>query len=50
MDYSSFRDPVIARKLIEAIGSTKIEPVKFMEVCGTHTVSIAKHGLRGVLP
>ena len=50
MDYSSFRDPVIARKLIEAIDSTDIEPVKFMEVCGTHTVSIAKHGLRGVLP
>ena len=50
MDYSSFRDPVVARKLIEAIGSTKIGPIKFMEVCGTHTVSIAKHGLRGVLP
>lgn len=50
MHYSSFRDPVVARKLIEAIGSTPIEPTKFMEVCGTHTVSIAKHGLRGVLP
>jgi len=50
MDYSSFRDPVVARKLIEAIGSTPVEPVKFMEVCGTHTVAIAKYGLRGVLP
>ncbi len=50
MDYSSFRDPVVARKLIEAIATTEIEPVKIMEVCGTHTVSIAKHGLRGVLP
>lgn len=50
MDYSSFRDPAVARKLIEAIDATRIEPVKLMEVCGTHTVSIAKHGLRGVLP
>jgi len=50
MDYSSFRDPIVAKKLIDAIANTKTEPVKFMEVCGTHTVSIAKHGLRGVLP
>jgi hydrogenase expression/formation protein HypD len=50
VDLSSFRDPVVARKLIDAINSADIEPVKFMEVCGTHTVSIAKHGLRGVMP
>lgn len=51
MDLSGFRDPEIARGLIEAINSA--EPgreIKLMEVCGTHTVSIAKNGLRGVMP
>jgi len=51
MDLSAFRDPELARGLIEAINSA--EPgreIKLMEVCGTHTVSIAKNGLRGVMP
>lgn len=51
MDLSAFRDPEIARGLIEAIHSEYPgRPVKIMEVCGTHTVSIAKNGLRGVMP
>lgn len=50
MDLSGFRDPEIARGLIEAIHSTAVTPAKFMEVCGTHTVAIAKHGLRAVMP
>ena len=50
MDLSGFRDPVVARKLIDAIQATATKPVKFMEVCGTHTVAIAKNGLRGVMP
>jgi len=50
MDLSGFRDPVIARGLIDAIAATKTGPVKLMEVCGTHTVSIAKNGLRAVMP
>jgi len=53
MDLSAFRDPTIARGLIEAIDDTaaKLErPVKIMEVCGTHTVAIAKNGLRAVMP
>ncbi|MDZ4180591.1 MAG: hydrogenase formation protein HypD [Coriobacteriia bacterium] len=50
MDLTGFRDPVIARGLIEAINSVETGPVKFMEVCGTHTVAIAKHGLRAVMP
>ena len=50
MDLRGFRDPVIARTLIDAIQSVATKPVKFMEVCGTHTVSIAKHGLRDVMP
>jgi len=50
VDLSGFRDPAIARGLIEAIEATKTGPVKLMEVCGTHTVSIAKNGLRAVMP
>jgi len=50
MDLSGFRDPAIARNLIDAIHTTATAPVKFMEVCGTHTVSIARNGLRGVMP
>jgi hydrogenase expression/formation protein HypD len=50
MDLSGFRDPVIARGLIDAIAATKTGPVKIIEVCGTHTVAIAKNGLRAVMP
>jgi len=50
MDLSGFRDPAIARGLIDAIAATKTGPVKIMEVCGTHTVAIAKNGLRAVMP
>lgn len=34
------------QKLAGRIG----RPVKFMEVCGTHTVAIFRHGIRGVIP
>lgn len=50
MDLSAFRDPAIASRLIDAIAATKTGPVKIMEVCGTHTVAIAKNGLRAVMP
>jgi hydrogenase expression/formation protein HypD len=50
MDLTAFRDPEIARGLIDAINATKTGPVKIMEVCGTHTVSIAKNGLRAIMP
>jgi hydrogenase expression/formation protein HypD len=50
MDLSGFRDPEIAKGLIGAINATQTGPVKIMEVCGTHTVSIAKNGLRAVMP
>ena len=51
MDLSAYRDPEIARGLIEAIRAADPgRQVKIMEVCGTHTVSIAKNGLRGVMP
>ncbi|MGV8084552.1 MAG: hydrogenase formation protein HypD [Coriobacteriia bacterium] len=50
MDLSAFRDPTLAKGLIAAINATKTGPVKLMEVCGTHTVAIARNGLRSVMP
>jgi hydrogenase expression/formation protein HypD len=47
---SAFGDPLVAKRLIDKIAETATKPVKLMEVCGTHTVSIAKHGLRDVMP
>jgi hydrogenase expression/formation protein HypD len=34
------------KKLMSSIG----RPVKLMEVCGTHTVSIFRHGIRNIIP
>lgn len=48
-----YRNPSIIKKLIEEIGNSgkKIpHTVNFMEVCGTHTMTIGRFGLRKVLP
>ncbi|NIP56869.1 MAG: hypothetical protein GWM92_01985, partial [Gemmatimonadetes bacterium] len=49
-----FRDPVKARGLIRALETVSREvphdPVSIMHVCGSHEQSIAKYGLRSVLP
>ena len=47
---SKSRRPEGTAKLLEAIGSMELPPVRIMEVCGTHTMAIAKSGLRQVLP
>jgi hydrogenase expression/formation protein HypD len=45
-----FRDSQVAKKIIEAINAISTKNIQLMEVCGTHTVSIFKHGIRDVLP
>ena len=45
-----FRDKEIANALIRKIRETSTRPIQLMEVCGTHTVSIFRYGIRGVLP
>ncbi len=45
-----YRDGEKARPILEEIHRLADRPLKFMEVCGTHTVSIARYGLRGILP
>src|SRR5512135_238912 len=45
-----FRDKDIAEALIQKIQRTSTRPIQLMEVCGTHTVSIFRYGIRGILP
>jgi hydrogenase expression/formation protein HypD len=45
-----YRDRDIARRLIAQIHAASRQPVRLMEVCGTHTMSIFRSGLRALLP
>jgi len=45
-----FRDGEKAKPLIEEIHRLADRPIRLMEVCGTHTVSIARYGIRKILP
>jgi hydrogenase expression/formation protein HypD len=45
-----YRDGEKARPVLEEIRRLADEPIRLMEVCGTHTVSIARYGLRKILP
>ncbi|MEE4358174.1 MAG: hydrogenase formation protein HypD [Desulfococcaceae bacterium] len=45
-----YRDPEISQKLIAKIRSESRRNVRLMEVCGTHTMSIFRNGIRAVLP
>jgi hydrogenase expression/formation protein HypD len=45
-----FRDPELAATLVERIRQRSTRPIRIMEFCGTHTVSIFKHGIRQLLP
>ncbi|MBR1846008.1 MAG: hydrogenase formation protein HypD, partial [Oscillospiraceae bacterium] len=47
---SAFRRPRGAEKLLAAIREMDLPETRLMEVCGTHTMAIAKSGLRQVLP
>ena len=50
MDLSAFKDPKLARGLIESIQKLAPEHAVLMEVCGTHTVAIARNGIRDLMP
>ncbi|MDD2206152.1 MAG: hydrogenase formation protein HypD [Aminobacterium sp.] len=45
-----FKASFTAQHVIEAIGQRISKPLTFMEVCGTHTVSIFRSGIRSLLP
>ena len=57
LDLSGFRDPKLGRELIDCINALAPAAVQrcggqvnLMEVCGTHTVTIARNGFRSILP
>ncbi len=45
-----FHDPDLCKGLLARLESVLDEPLRFMEVCGTHTVAIFQSGLRSLLP
>ena len=47
---SAFRRPQGAEKLLTAIQEMDLPEARLMEVCGTHTMAIAKSGLRLLMP
>ncbi len=45
-----FRDRTLAEPLLEELQRSVSRPFRVMEVCGTHTMSIFRSGLRSLLP
>jgi hydrogenase expression/formation protein HypD len=51
MEYiDEYRNPDHIANLVSQIKRISRTPVRLMEVCGTHTVSIARNGIRQILP
>lgn len=50
MDFSIFRDPGLAKSLVTSIEALAPRQAAVMEVCGTHTVAIARNGIRSLMP
>lgn len=49
-DWSRFRDPALARKLVADLHAAVTRPWSIMEVCGGQTHAILRHGLDQLLP
>jgi len=45
-----YRDIEIARSIVDKIKKVSKTNIRLMEVCGTHTMSIFKNGIRTLLP
>jgi hydrogenase expression/formation protein HypD len=45
-----FRNPELGRKLVKRIHTRATKPMRIMEFCGGHTVSIFRNGIRQLLP
>lgn len=45
-----YRDPRLAKSLSRQITEASTAPIRLMEVCGTHTMAIFRHGIRSLLP
>ena len=49
-DVFSFKDPELGRRLLDRLQADLAPPLRFMEVCGTHTVALFRSGLHSLLP
>ncbi|MFC1870044.1 hydrogenase formation protein HypD [Chloroflexota bacterium] len=45
-----YRNAELGKQLIDSIHRSSTRPIRLMEFCGGHTVSIFKHGIRQLLP
>jgi hydrogenase expression/formation protein HypD len=45
-----YRDSELGKRLVDRIHRRSKKPVRLMEFCGGHTVTIFKHGIRQLLP
>lgn len=45
-----FRNPLLVKEMLKKINDITNKEIVIMEVCGTHTMSIFKSGIRGLLP
>lgn len=45
-----YRDPALVKRLAARMAEVSRTPVRFMELCGTHTMAIARHGLHHLFP
>ena len=50
MNLNDFKDPKYAKGLVDSIAALAPKQATLMEVCGTHTVSIARNGIRNLMP
>jgi len=47
---TEFRDPALARRLVDEIHERSKMPARLMEFCGGHTVTVFRYGIRQLLP
>lgn len=45
-----YRDGAVAKALSEKIKNISTKRIRLMEICGTHTMAIFRHGIRSLLP
>jgi len=45
-----YREPQLVQAIVQNIKTSSKRPLRLMEVCGTHTMSIFKNGIRTLLP
>lgn len=47
---SEYQNRAISQEILSRIASASRKPIRLMEVCGTHTMSISRNGIRELLP